>query len=150
MGAAAGNRFATCRTAGENLWLLFLKPEEELFIVDQAVLDHFGIAGGELTGAEGVERRKIGQHQFGLVEGANEVLAMGRIDAGLAADRAIDLRQKRGRHLHEIHATPSNGGGKAGEIANDTATERNHQIAALQPRRQNAFHSLPEQGPGFG
>ena len=35
-----------------------------------------------------------------------QVLAVARIDAGLAADRGIDLRQQRRRHLHEIEAAP--------------------------------------------
>ena len=130
-------------------WCCF-EPEEEVLVVDQAIFDHFGIAGGELARRERIERREVRQHQLGLVEGADQVLAVRRIDAGLAADRAIDLRQQRGRHLHEIHAAPGNRGGKAGQIADDAAAQRDDQVAAFEPGREDAFDRLAEEGPGLG
>ena len=66
------------------------------------------------------------------MEGADEVLALRRVDAGLAADRGIDLRQQRGRDLHEVHAAASDRGGKAGEVADDAAAKREDDIAALE------------------
>ena len=41
------------------------------------------------------------------------------------------LRQQRGRHLHEIDAAAQDGRGKAREIADHAAAERDHQIVAL-------------------
>ena len=76
------------------------------------------------------------------MEDADQVLAVRGVDAGLAADGGIDLRQQRGRHLHEIHAAPHDAGGEAGEIADDAAAERDHHVAALQPRRQHAVDHL--------
>ena len=66
------------------------------------------------------------------MEGADQVLALRRVDAGLAADRGIDLRQQRGRHLHEAHAAAQDAGGKAGEIADDAAAQGDDEIAALE------------------
>jgi hypothetical protein len=126
-----------------------LEPEEILFVVDQAVFDHFTIAGGELAFWQGIEGRKIGQHQLGLVESADQILAVRGIDTGLAPDRGIDLGQKRGRHLDEIHAAPGDRRGKAGEIPDDAATERNHQIAALEFGSKQGFDDFAEPGKGF-
>lgn len=76
------------------------------------------------------------------MEDADEVLAVGGVDAGLAADRGIDLRQKRGGHLDEIHAAPDDAGGEAREVSDHAAAERDHRVAALQPRREHAVDDL--------
>ena len=57
-------------------------------------LTDLGIAGAKFARAQRVERADVGQHQRGLMKGADEVLAMRRIDRGLAADRGIDLREQ--------------------------------------------------------
>ena len=84
------------------------------------------------------------------MEGADEVLAVARIDAGLAADRGIDLGQQRGRDLHEAHAAPHDRGGKAGEIADDAAAERHDEIAALDARLEDRVANPLQRGVGFG
>ena len=78
------------------------------------------------------------------MKGAEQVLAMRRVDAGLAADRGIDLRQQRGRHLHEIDAAADDRCGKAGEIADHAAAERDDEIVALDLRRDQRFADLLE------
>ena len=80
------------------------------------------------------------------MEGADQVLALTRIDAGLAADRGIDLRQQRCRHLHEIQPAPYARRRKAGEIADDAAAERDHQIAALDARRDDRLADFFKRG----
>ena len=42
------------------------------------------------------------------MEDADEVLALRRVDAGLAADRAIDLREQGRRNLDEANAAAQN------------------------------------------
>ena len=84
------------------------------------------------------------------MEGAEQVLAVRRIDAGLAADRGIDLRQQRGRHLHEIDAAPQDRRREAGEIADDAAAERDHQIVALDLGRDQRFADFLEAGIALG
>ena len=58
----------------------------------------------------------------------------------------FDLRQQRGRHLHEIDAAAQDRRGKAREIADHAAAERDHQIVALDPRRDQRFADLLEPG----
>ena len=114
-----------------------LQPGEEGGIAEQPVFGDLGIAGAEFALRQRVEQRGVGDHQDRLMEGADQVLAVRRIDAGLAADRGIDLRQQRGRHLHEVEAAPHARRGEAGEIADHAAAERDDQIAALDARRDD-------------
>src|SRR5262249_26208673 len=65
------------------------------------------------------------------MERADEVLAVAGIDCRLAADRGIDLRKQRGGYLHIVETAAHNRGGKAGEIADDAAAERHHDIGTL-------------------
>ena len=81
---------------------------------------------------------------------AEQILAVRRIDSGLAADRGIDLRQQRGRHLHEIDAAAQDRRGKAREVADHAAAERDHQIVALDLRRDQRFADLFKSGIALG
>jgi hypothetical protein len=83
------------------------------------------------------------------MERAEQVLALWRVDAGLATDRGIDLRQKRGRHLHEIDAAAQDCRRETGEIADHAAAERNHQIVALDLRRDQRLRDFFETGVGL-
>ena len=69
-------------------------PVEEGGVADQAVLHHLGVARAHLAQRQRVEQRRVGEDEARLVERADEVLAVGRVDAGLAADRRIDLGQQ--------------------------------------------------------
>ncbi len=71
------------------------------------------------------------------MEDAEQVLAMAGIDAGLATDGGIHLRQKRGRDLHEAHAAPHDAGRKACEIADHAAAKRDHRVIALDTGRKH-------------
>jgi hypothetical protein len=82
---------------------------------------------------------RIGEYQDRLVEDADEVLAVPRVDAGLAADGGIDLREQRGRYLHMKRRTAARDtGGKAGEIADDAAAERHDRVVALDAGGEHA------------
>ena len=84
------------------------------------------------------------------MERADQVLAVARVDAGLAADRRVDLRQQRRRHLHEIDAAPHHRGGEAREIADHAAAQRNDQVAALDTRREHRVADLLEMREALG
>ena len=70
-----------------------LQPGEERFVAEHAVFGDLGIAGAELARRQRVEHRGVGDHQHRLVKRAEQILALRRIDPGLAADGRIDLRQ---------------------------------------------------------
>jgi len=72
---------------------------------------------------------------------------VGRIDPGLAANRAVHLRQKRSRDLHEPHATAQYGGGKARQITDDPAAKRDDDVAPFDPFGQKPFNGAGELRP---
>ena len=82
------------RPAGKHVGVIFLQPGEESLIAEQAVFGDFRIAGAELARRQRVEHRGVGDDKDRLVERAYQVLALRRVDAGLAADRGIDLGQQ--------------------------------------------------------
>jgi hypothetical protein len=83
------------------------------------------------------------------MECAEQVLALRGVDPGLAADGGVDLCEQRGWHLNEIDATAQDRGRKAGKVANHAAAERDHEIVALDPGRDQRFRDLFEAGIGF-
>ena len=144
-GAALQHRLAPrIGIAGDELRPRLLQPFEEGAVADEPVFHHLGIAGEQLAPRQGGERVDIGQHQHRLMKGADQVLAVLAVDRGLAADRAVDLRQQRGRHLHVIEAAQQGRGGKAGEIADDAAAQRDERRAALDAERQHVLAQLRE------
>ena len=76
--------------------------------------------------------RGVADHESRLVERADQVLAAGMVDAGLAADGRIDLREQRGRHLHERDAALVAGRREPGQIAHHPAAEREHRAVATE------------------
>ena len=132
LGAAAHRDGVLARgTAREHVLPVRFQPGEERGVAEQAVFGDLGIAGAEFARRQRIEQRGVGDHQHRLVEGADQVLAMRGIDRGLAADRGIDLRQQRRRHLHVVEPAPHDRCGKAREIADHAAAERNDEIVAL-------------------
>jgi hypothetical protein len=64
------------------------------------------------------------------------------IDAGLAADRRIDLREQRRRNLDERNAALVDRRGEAGEIADDAAAERDQERPALGAELEQARQEI--------
>ena len=64
------------------------------------------------------------------MERADEILAARRVDAGLAADRGVDHREQRRRHLHDWDAAHVRRGDESGQVANDAAAERDDRRVA--------------------
>ena len=73
-------------------------------------------------------------------------LPCGELMPVLPPTRGIDLRQQRGRHLHEIDAAAQDRRRKAGEIADHAAAERDDEIVALDLGRDQRFRNLFEPG----
>jgi hypothetical protein len=67
------------------------------------------------------------------VERADEVLALGQVHGGLAANRGVDLRQQRGGRLHHRDAAVVDRGSEARGVADDATTECHDGVATEQP-----------------
>ena len=76
-------------------------------VAQEGVLGDLAPAAGPLAGRQG--RRVSVSHStaLGLPEGADEVLALGQVDPGLAADGRVDLGQQRGG---DVDVRPCPGG----------------------------------------
>src|SRR5205085_9006779 len=85
----------------------------------------------------------------GLVECTEQIFSLRRVDPGLATDGGVDLGQQRGRDLHEIDAAAQDRRREPREIAHYTAAECDHQIVALDLRRDQRFTDRSEPTIGF-
>ena len=110
------------------------EPVDERSVEREAVLDHLGQARAQLAVGQRVEGRHVRDHRARLVEGADHVLAERVVDRGLAADRGVDLREQRGRHLDERHAALVDGGGEPRQVADHAAAQRDDQRVAPAAR----------------
>ena len=126
-----------------------LQPVEETGVAQQPVFHHLAIARQKIAARQRGQRVDIGQHQAGLVKRAHQVLALGGVDAGLAADGTVHLGQKRCRHLHEAHPAPQNRRRKPHQIANHAATQRHHHIAPLDLLVQQPFRAAGQLPPAL-
>src|SRR6056297_4314571 len=126
-----------------------LAPGKEVGITDQAVFDRLGITGTDFAQGQRIQQAGIGEHQARLVEGADQILALRRVDPGLAADGGIDLGEQARRHLNEADAAPHDRGGESGEITHHTAAERDHEIPALDARIENGAADMLQRREGF-
>ena len=126
------------------------QPIEEGQIADEAVFHHLGIAGEQLAPRQGGERVQIGQHEARLMEAADEVLALRRVDSGLAADGAVHLGQQGGRDLDEVDAAQKDAGREARQIADDPAAQRDQQALALDPLGEQAAGELGQMSEILG
>jgi hypothetical protein len=66
-----------------------------------------------------------------LIEKPDQVLALGRIDRGLAADGGINLAQEGGGNLRKGDAALQDAGRESGKVAHDAAPQRDDQSFAV-------------------
>src|SRR5262249_29525626 len=107
---------------------------EQIRVADDAVLDDLRETGDELATRQRRQRIDVGEDEARLVERADQVLASRVVDARLAADSGIYLRQQRGGEVDNRQATQQRGRGEAAEVTDDAAAERDQRRPALDPR----------------
>jgi hypothetical protein len=109
-----------------------------------------GVTGPHLPIVEGGQDVEVRQDQARLVEGADEVLAAGGVDGGLAAHRGIHLGQEGGGDLDEVDAALVDRGGEAGEVAHHAAAEGDDHVAAVELQGQEAVADVGQPLPALG
>ena len=87
------------RLASQHLAAAIGEKAEQIRFANDAGFDDFVEAGAVFAFGKRVQKRGIDQHRERLVETADEVLAGDEVDAGLAAERGVDLREQRGGNL---------------------------------------------------
>src|SRR5205085_5976609 len=73
----------------------------------------------------------IDEYQAWLVERTDQVLPVRVIDAGLATDGRIDLRQKRCGNLHERYAPAIARCRETRQVADDATSEGQHRLLSF-------------------
>ena len=123
---AAGNRDCFLDRgrlrAHQRVHLLFQKAEVP-GVLDDRVLDHLGHAGGEFAWRQRPQRLHVDDHQAGLMEGADEVLALVVVDRGLPAHAGVHLRQQGGGDLDVADAAQKRGRGEPGDVPDDPSAQ---------------------------
>jgi len=89
----------------------------------QPRLHHLGQAVLPLPFGQRGEQRGIDQRPGRPVEGADEVLALGQVDSGLASDRGVHLAGQRGRDGNPGDAAQVAGGRIPGGVGERTPAE---------------------------
>ena len=95
------------RSSPARKWYFAISPEPLRYSRGGSVAEHVGVA----------------QHRGRLPERADQVLALGQVHAGLAADGGVDLPEQRGRHVHDRDAAVVDGGGEPGGVGDQPAAD---------------------------
>ena len=108
----------------------FLQVLKKGVAFEHCRLDHLGAAVVENGVGERGQSVRVAEDQRRLAECADEIFARRKIDRRLAADRGVDLRQKRRRNLYEPDPAQVGRRGKASHISDHAAAERNNKTLA--------------------
>ena len=111
---------------------LLVGEAPQLPVGEQPGLDDLGHPLGALPRGQRREQVRVGHDPRGRVEGADEVLPLVEVDAGLAADRRVDLPDERRRDGHPGDAAQKRGGDEAGDVGRGAAAERDDRAGAVE------------------
>ena len=100
----------------------------EVAAAEEVVLGQLAQAAAVLAGRQRGQHLGVAQHGGGLPEGADQVLALGQVHAGLAADGGVDLAEQRGGHVHDGHAPVVDGGGEPGDVGDEATADGHHGV----------------------
>ncbi len=128
-----------CGVAGEDAVCVLLHVGEEGRIAEDGGLDTFLQAGAEFAFGEGAEGVGVCEDGDGLMEAADQVFASREIDAGLAADGAVDLGEEGGGKLQEAETAHVDRGEEAGDVAEDAAAQGDQEGVAVCAEGRELF-----------
>ena len=81
-----------------------------------------------------LEERRVDHDAHGPVKSADEVLAAGEVERGLAAESRVDLADERGRHWHPRNPAEVRGRGEPGRVGRAAAAERDERAFTVEPQ----------------
>ena len=108
---------------------------EDAGVGDEAALDDLGQAGDEVGPGQRLERVEVAEHAGRRVERADEVLALGGVDPGLAADGGVHHAEQGRRHLHDPDPAQPGRRDEAREVGHRAATDPDDGVGAGEPGR---------------
>ena len=101
-----------------------------LFAVDEAVLQHLGIAGEDVFAVHGPQELGVEDDAAGVVEDADFVFQSAEVDACLSAYAGIDHREQGGGYINIRYAALERRCCKAAQVGDHAAAEVDHQRVA--------------------
>ena len=111
-------------------------------VAHQRVLGDLAQPAAVLAVGQRLQHARIREHATRLMERADEVLALGQVHTGLAADRAVDHREQRGGHLHDVDPAVVDRGREAGGVADDSPADRDDSALRSSPNCGEATAQL--------
>ena len=112
------------------------------FAFDPRRLHDLGQAGAAFGFRQRRQRLDVAEHEARLMKRSDQVLAVNRIEAGLAADRAVDHREQRRRHVPDANAAQQGGGRKAAHVADHAAADARPRAVAIDAAGQRRLPDL--------
>ena len=119
-------------TLGDRL-ALRLEQLEQPLVAEGGHLRRLAERGPEVARRKRTEKRDVGNDGRRLVERPDEVFALGKVDSGLAADRAVDLGEERRRDLDERDAAKVGRGEEPGRVTERAPSDRDQRLTAFDP-----------------
>ena len=97
---------------------LRIRPDqvEDDRVGDEPGLDDLGQPADIVLARQRLQRDQVGEHASRRVERADQVLALGDVDGGLAAHRGVGHAEQRGRHQHDADAAQPGRGDEPGQV----------------------------------
>lgn len=123
-GAFDRRRHCFAIAPGQDRFEVRFEVPDEVGVSDEGVFHDLGHAACILVHRKRVEGGRVGTDQKGLVKCANQIFPCSVVDGRLASHGRVDLSEEGGGQVHEGHAAQESGRGKAGQVSNDTAPQR--------------------------
>jgi hypothetical protein len=117
---------------GRGCWI-GLDQVENHRIGDEPGLDDLGKPGHIVGARNRLQHGQISDHSGRLVERADQVLPLGDVDRGLAADRRVHHAEQRGGNVHDRDAAQPGRGDEPGQVGRRAAADRDQRVGPSEP-----------------
>ncbi len=118
---------------------ILLEAQEQLDIADDAALQGLVQSRTKFAVRQSLEHPRIDEHDAGMIERSDQVLARHEIHSGLAANRGIHLCEHRGWYLHQLDAAHVERGQQSAHVAHHSAAQRDHNGLAVRAQTRQFF-----------
>ncbi len=138
------------RCSGGDRLTFRLERREQRLVAQGRHLDDLAEGGAQLALRQRAQGGDVQDDRRRVVERAEQVLALGQVHAGLAADGRVDLRHQRGRYLDPRDATQVGGRKEPGRVAQRAAADRDQRLAPLHAASREVTRRVLDDGQALG
>ena len=145
--SAHGTRRERRRVAAGDRLAVALEQLEQPLVAERGHLDRLAEGGPPLALGERPQHRDVDDHGHRLVERADQVLALGQVDAGLAADRRVDLGDEGRRDVDDRDPAQVRRREEPGRVAQRAAADRHDRLVAFDAQPRQLARGRPRRRP---